>query len=156
MILRPPRSTRTDTLFPYTTLFRSHGFSAGITVHAALGAPHRGATEVDDSCISWIQAHEFSLPRLTVEALAVGSHLAQLRGRVVQRAQVGVLVGHRYELGDADRIDVAQRTTTEGGEANAIDQAHVGFGSGLDDAVFQAAHGFQAQRDHHVVAYVLV
>src|SRR3546814_16382023 len=25
MIRRPPRSTRTDTLFPYTTLFRSHG-----------------------------------------------------------------------------------------------------------------------------------
>src|SRR3546814_10960896 len=25
MILRPPRSTRTDTLFPYTTLFRSTG-----------------------------------------------------------------------------------------------------------------------------------
>src|SRR3546814_5894607 len=24
MILRPPRSTRTDTLLPYTTLFRSH------------------------------------------------------------------------------------------------------------------------------------
>src|SRR3546814_14473668 len=26
MIRRPPRSTRTDTLFPYTTLFRSLGF----------------------------------------------------------------------------------------------------------------------------------
>src|SRR3546814_5131817 len=26
MIRRPPRSTRTDTLFPYTTLFRSAGF----------------------------------------------------------------------------------------------------------------------------------
>src|SRR3546814_20714303 len=26
MIRRPPRSTRTDTLFPYTTLFRSHGW----------------------------------------------------------------------------------------------------------------------------------
>src|SRR3546814_16755216 len=25
MIQRPPRSTRTDTLFPYTTLFRSYG-----------------------------------------------------------------------------------------------------------------------------------
>src|SRR3546814_6899569 len=25
MIRRPPRATRTDTLFPYTTLFRSHG-----------------------------------------------------------------------------------------------------------------------------------
>src|SRR3546814_1158905 len=31
MILRPPRSTRTDTLFPYTTLFRS------IAGHCALG-----------------------------------------------------------------------------------------------------------------------
>src|SRR3546814_19957556 len=28
MIRRPPRSTRTDTLFPYTTLFRSHHASA--------------------------------------------------------------------------------------------------------------------------------
>src|SRR3546814_15653378 len=28
MIRRPPRSTRTDTLFPYTTLFRSRGTAA--------------------------------------------------------------------------------------------------------------------------------
>src|SRR3546814_18641662 len=28
MILRPPRSTRTDTLFPYTPLFRSDGGGA--------------------------------------------------------------------------------------------------------------------------------
>src|SRR3546814_10276338 len=28
MIRRPPRSTRTDTLFPYTTLFRSLGLDA--------------------------------------------------------------------------------------------------------------------------------
>src|SRR3546814_10695638 len=27
MIRRPPRSTRTDTLFPYTTLFRSYSFT---------------------------------------------------------------------------------------------------------------------------------
>src|SRR3546814_6518040 len=31
MIRRPPRSTRTDTLFPYTTLFRS------IAIHAETG-----------------------------------------------------------------------------------------------------------------------
>src|SRR3546814_8662285 len=31
MIRRPPRSTRTDTLFPYTTLFRS---PAGTTIEA--------------------------------------------------------------------------------------------------------------------------
>src|SRR3546814_8527559 len=29
MIRRPPRSTRTDTLFPYTTLFRSHRHVGG-------------------------------------------------------------------------------------------------------------------------------
>src|SRR3546814_20695853 len=29
MIRRPPRSTRTDTLFPYTTLFRSERLSGG-------------------------------------------------------------------------------------------------------------------------------
>src|SRR3546814_9130822 len=29
MIRRPPRSTRTDTLFPYTTLFRSHQHLGG-------------------------------------------------------------------------------------------------------------------------------
>src|SRR3546814_11930414 len=28
MLRRPPRSTRTDTLFPYTTLFRSYFFEA--------------------------------------------------------------------------------------------------------------------------------
>src|SRR3546814_13484176 len=30
MLRRPPRSTRTDTLFPYTTLFRSEGVSTRI------------------------------------------------------------------------------------------------------------------------------
>src|SRR3546814_2086873 len=32
MIRRPPRSTRTDTLFPYTTLFRSRVFVGEIKV----------------------------------------------------------------------------------------------------------------------------
>src|SRR3546814_10486051 len=37
MILRPPRSTRTDTLFPYTTLFRSHGDGHGSGDGARVG-----------------------------------------------------------------------------------------------------------------------
>src|SRR3546814_8648592 len=36
MIRRPPRSTRTDTLFPYTTLFRSSG---GGAPHASMDTP---------------------------------------------------------------------------------------------------------------------
>src|SRR3546814_2697436 len=35
MIRRPPRSTRTDTLFPYTTLFRSPGL--GTALRTGLG-----------------------------------------------------------------------------------------------------------------------
>src|SRR3546814_10038594 len=35
MIRRPPRSTRTDTLFPYTTLFRS----ARATIPSRMGRP---------------------------------------------------------------------------------------------------------------------
>src|SRR3546814_14007277 len=38
MIRRPPRSTRTDTLFPYTTLFRS-ACGAGSRDGAAVDAP---------------------------------------------------------------------------------------------------------------------
>src|SRR3546814_13668503 len=37
MIRRPPRSTRTDTRFPYTTLFRSH--KAHLAPDAGLQAP---------------------------------------------------------------------------------------------------------------------
>src|SRR3546814_16035160 len=41
MIRRPPRSTRTDTLFPYTTLFRS-GRHVGLRSHGVLDRPfHR-------------------------------------------------------------------------------------------------------------------
>src|SRR3546814_7601431 len=41
MIRRPPTSTRTDTLFPYTTLFRSH--EGDQPVPQALLAARRGA-----------------------------------------------------------------------------------------------------------------
>src|SRR3546814_4141454 len=46
MIRRPPRSTRTDTLFPYTTLFRSREGGLGLRLSHAGGcqqiARHRG------------------------------------------------------------------------------------------------------------------
>src|SRR3546814_1980227 len=37
MIRRPPRSTRTDTLFPYTSLFRSSRYFVGVPAPAAAG-----------------------------------------------------------------------------------------------------------------------
>src|SRR3546814_11127482 len=50
MVRRPPRSTRTDTLFPYTTLFRSEETAFGETNHgaaneAALRAVRAGARD---------------------------------------------------------------------------------------------------------------
>src|SRR3546814_1082063 len=44
MIRRPPRSTRTDTLFPYTTLFRS---TTGVPVWSGAVAPAICATGAD-------------------------------------------------------------------------------------------------------------
>src|SRR3546814_3902681 len=41
MIRRPPRSTRTDTLFPYTTLFRSERDAAAAAPLAAGFRPRR-------------------------------------------------------------------------------------------------------------------
>src|SRR3546814_9415828 len=57
MIRRPPRSTRTDTLFPYTRLFRSgaegltrarHGDGGRRRPLAIVGAAERRAPEGDD------------------------------------------------------------------------------------------------------------
>src|SRR3546814_9353864 len=46
-IRRPPRSTRTDTLFPYTTLFRSHGLR-GRRVSRSAHLQERAALDRND------------------------------------------------------------------------------------------------------------
>src|SRR3546814_15683056 len=64
MIRRPPRSTRTDTLFPYTTLFRSiasmlGGWSVGVCflaeAHASIISAH--------SCNIWRRCGSYSALR---------------------------------------------------------------------------------------------
>src|SRR3546814_2519433 len=70
MILRPPRSTRTDTLFPYTTLFRSlDEFRASLDAwldanEAALTPPHGGG----HGTLEANMAHLDEVKRLTYEA----------------------------------------------------------------------------------------
>src|SRR3546814_18630947 len=48
MIRRPPRSTRTDTLFPYTTLFRSSS-SHAIATRTVAAAPSLGRLAIPHS-----------------------------------------------------------------------------------------------------------
>src|SRR3546814_1582466 len=63
MIRRPPRSTRTDTLFPYTTLFRSPVIACGCgTDHvmesvASQLAPHRRAQHLQHAAIVGLHQH---------------------------------------------------------------------------------------------------
>src|SRR3546814_13970958 len=57
MIRRPPRSTRTDTLFPYTTLFRS-------TRDAASGEPRHaesGFLRSTPDGVELVVAHSFGI-----------------------------------------------------------------------------------------------
>src|SRR3546814_11206339 len=60
MIRRPPRSTRTDTLFPYTTLFRSRGLGGH---HGGIALPDVEATDFRAG-----GADPASLPRLEAPA----------------------------------------------------------------------------------------
>src|SRR3546814_3099584 len=64
MIRRPPRSTRTDTLFPYTTLFRSivlcgagdRGFCAGADIKESRGNATGVGARKRLMPASWIEA----------------------------------------------------------------------------------------------------
>src|SRR3546814_3307697 len=56
MIRRPPRSTRTDTLFPYTTLFRSRGtLGSGLTVTGTIGYNQRDIAIVQPRASGFVQ-----------------------------------------------------------------------------------------------------
>src|SRR3546814_5781103 len=50
MIRRPPRSTRTDTLFPYTTLFRSYPAIARRPASPSRPWQHRGGDRAQPGC----------------------------------------------------------------------------------------------------------
>src|SRR3546814_1375277 len=65
MIRRPPRSTRTDTLFPYTTLFRSLRHDAGDrVVDTAALAGDLAARRVHDLFLRVIHEHRTILHAL--------------------------------------------------------------------------------------------
>src|SRR3546814_6766349 len=79
MILRPPRSTRTDTLFPYTTLFRSVDHVVVAVAHGAraqrrqVGARRRLGVADREVHLALQDA------RQDVAALRVGAELHQRR-----------------------------------------------------------------------------
>src|SRR6056297_399675 len=87
MIRRPPRSTRTDTLFPYTTLFRSRPagrlHQAGLRIDArglrvGLGPRTVDAGSDDRRCLA--VASNWTLRRIKPSLRAVGTGQAERYG----------------------------------------------------------------------------
>src|SRR3546814_9943053 len=69
MILRPPRSTRTDTLFPYTTLFRSEALEQFFHYHAAFETRQRCA-DADMNAVA--EGHVRTCFAMNIEAVTIG------------------------------------------------------------------------------------
>src|SRR3546814_6980300 len=113
MIRRPPRSTRTDTLFPYTTLFRSQFVATGT-------AEPRLLAEADDIIVS---AHVRCARELLSKPGAGKIELIGYHGQtVLHRPDRGLTI----QIGDPARIantlgvdvvaDVRQADMAVGGE----------------------------------------
>src|SRR3546814_20099451 len=104
MIRRPPRSTRTDTLFPYTTLFRSVEVRNG-SIGVVLGADQR----IDST------AHALS----AIDASDLNIELAWRHRRLIvqNRPQSeGVTERGRYDTADfvVASAQAGKRQTDEG------------------------------------------
>src|SRR3546814_20545058 len=88
MIRRPPRSTRTDTLFPYTTLFRAAGRAGARTCAPGVFG---GTIAPASSTIAHVQTHSCRhRPALPARQAPQRLHLLHL---------AGLDPGHRHRRG---------------------------------------------------------
>src|SRR3546814_20061958 len=88
MIRRPPRSTRTDTLFPYTTLFRS-GQRRGDRLAAVVG--QRAAADAAHAAVARARADRRERPARHAAGLDRVPRAADAAGRLA--AAAGALAG---------------------------------------------------------------
>src|SRR3546814_3136771 len=127
MTRRPPRSTRTDTPFPYTTLFRS--------LDQLLDAgDHRPAAAVEIEMAAKLLRRLVAAGKVRVDAQHVadaGQHLVDAPRRVAREDDEEVVVEQREETGvdllgfsrqhDADYFE-AFRQALEGDQLGKMDQ----------------------------------
>src|SRR3546814_15427580 len=102
MIRRPPRSTRTDTLFPYTTLFRSLDIGAD--------------PELDEQADRLAQGGDFLAPELRAEPDSRVERLQRCQIRLGDRAgavgravQPVVVKQDRRSVGREHRVELEDR-----------------------------------------------
>src|SRR3546814_13700803 len=106
MIRRPPRSTRTDTLFPYTTLFRSYDSDPKKNPDAkrfdTLGYDEVIARNLNVmDTVAFALARDSNLPLRIFDMSQPGVPLRALRGE-----EIGTLV--KYGLGRSDERRVGK------------------------------------------------
>src|SRR3546814_7247472 len=118
MIRRPPRSTRTDTLFPYTTLFRSwkerpfklRAYGSDLPLTALIGffQPQRVLGEVVEDHLA-ADGGDLLEPRHEpqIGEIVFGAHaVAAVRlDRAIEREHRGV---GGDELGDVRRLEIGR------------------------------------------------
>src|SRR3546814_2646826 len=106
MIRRPPRSTRTDTLFPYTTLFRSLAATAKAASKLAQARNRLEDAARRADTRGWVMARRERT-----------RHLIELGG-LVQKAGL-------VELADDDRATLYGAMLELAGRVREIGRAHV-------------------------------
>src|SRR3546814_8900387 len=97
MIRRPPRSTRTDTLFPYTTLFRSPSAGSGL-LRLRLATTRAGDASLDRDLVSGRRHANRGRGFLAVP------HRLHDERRIVILAEVG-----DFPVADPDDVGLRQR-----------------------------------------------
>src|SRR3546814_1054201 len=138
MIRRPPRSTRTDTLFPYTTLFRSlsrHRAADGGHRRAANGQYHGASGAMSERIRNWwagLSQRERWL--VGVAALLTLGALFWALGRPTYAAFASLEADHRTAIEREGRVAakaqlLARRpakTVAAATDARPIDQFQIG------------------------------
>src|SRR3546814_15817755 len=100
MIRRPPRSTRTDTLFPYTTLFRSEE-----------GVDRGDGDDEGDEVERQTDAHEIEI--------AISPHLIDDHvGLIAERGREGRAARHHHRDQERTRADAEALREREIGRAH--------------------------------------
>src|SRR3546814_3565184 len=105
MIRRPPRSTRTDTLFPYTTLFRSEGALQAALKRLKLQDENALLTALGKQSIDDVAVMEALMPGSTGTADSGGqaaAHTHQQSAISIKRSEE-----HTSELQSLMRISYA-------------------------------------------------
>src|SRR3546814_18313153 len=129
MLRRPPRSTRTDTLFPYTTLFRSRALEPAQLRDQFIG---RATRQLQRPAIQWIADDRvLEVGHVHADLVGASGFQAALQCGVGVEALAQAVVGDRVAAVLAHRhADAVARLAVAWPIDSATGQARKSVGSG--------------------------